>query len=151
MKTQKIIKNQIPISIDLHLKYRCPNSECSNVHWVSLNEAKTKNFKVVCYCGTVFSPKVVKKVKLQYGQKKKVSHRTEDSNTEIVQKQETQPKKQIPKDILEKAASILIQYGFTKNESQELIVETFNQYDIIDTTELVKLALKTFGENQHGK
>lgn len=151
MKTQKIIKNQTAVSIDLHLKYRCPNSECSNVHWVSLGEAKTKNFKVVCYCGTVFSPKVVKKVKLQYGQKKKPSRKIENSNTEIVQKQETQPKKQIPKDVLEKAASILIQYGFTKTESQELIVETFNQHDIIDTTELVKLALKTFGENQHGK
>lgn len=149
MKTQKIIKNQTPIAIDLHLKYRCPNSECSAVHWLSLAETRTKQFKVVCYCGSVFSPKKISKIKIQYEKK----HKTKHCQPEIQPSKETllETKKVIPPDLLDKASGILQQYGFTKNESQTLITDTYTKHLTTDTTELVKLALKTFGENQHGK
>jgi len=145
MKTHKIIKNQKPVAIDLHFKYRCPNSECSNVHWLSLVEAKTKNFKMVCYCGCVFTPKRIKNIKINYSTKKTVNTKIE---TPI---EAPQPKKEIPPDTLDHAANILKQCGFTKKESEQLILDAFLQYDTLDTSELVKLALKTFGENQHGK
>ena len=62
----KITKNQKPISLDVHLKYRCPNNNCGYEHWLSLLETQTKNFKIVCDCGTVFKPKKIKTLKIIY-------------------------------------------------------------------------------------
>lgn len=75
MKTKKI-KNQKPISLDVHLKYRCPNHNCGYEHWLSLLETQTQNFKIVCECGSVFKPKRINKIKVIYKDNKKKIHET---------------------------------------------------------------------------
>jgi len=64
----KIQKNyQKPIDIDAHFKYKCPNKDCFNEHWLSIKEVSIPNFKVVCeYCGIVFSPYNIVKICVYY-------------------------------------------------------------------------------------
>ena len=66
MKTKK--KTERPIEIDAHLKYKCPNDSCGYFHWLSLQEAQTKNFKIVCDCGNVFKPKRIKTLEIIFEQ-----------------------------------------------------------------------------------
>ena len=141
MKTSR--KNQKPIDIDLHLKYRCPNTKCGYDHWLSLAETKVKNFKVVCLCGTVFTPKTIQKIQIKYAHK---------------QKPKTKPKIQQPspmspslsQDIIDRCCITLQAYGFSRNEAQDLVVEAHKQSGFIDCGDLVKLSLNIFGEQQNG-
>jgi hypothetical protein len=58
---------QKPIDIDAHFKYKCPNKDCCNEHWLSLKEVSIANFKVVCeYCGIVFIPYRVVNICVRY-------------------------------------------------------------------------------------
>lgn len=141
MKTKKKISiNQKPTSLDLHLKYRCPNIECGYYHWLSLKECQTKNFKVVCDCNTVFSPKRIQKVNIKY-HKKKVSTQTLEIEVE-------KTKKSIESSVLEKCSKILIQYGFTKSESEDLLNRSFEIVQTDDAGLIVKKCLELIGENK---
>lgn len=130
MKTKK--KNQKPIDLDIHLKYRCPNNNCKYDHWLSLKEASTKNFKVVCDCGEIFKVKLVSGVSVIYA-----------TAPEPITQQKPQT---IPVDILEKCCKLLINYGFTESESKKMIESTYQQNPSDDCKELIKLALKNIGE-----
>lgn len=133
MNTKK--KNQKPIDYDLHLKYRCPNNKCNCEHWLSIKETKTKNFKVVCDCETTFSPKQIKKIKIVYLEKEEVK----DTETK-------QPEKEtIPNDLLEKSTETLVNYGFTKEESQKLLISSYIKNITEDCATLIKKALKSIG------
>jgi hypothetical protein len=147
MKTIKT--NLKPISLDAHFKYRCPSSECTIEHWLSLGETKTKNFKVVCDCGTIFSPKRISKIKIVYRTTRKAAKAIEP--IEVVEPKATiqteSPK--IPVELLEKSVKILSVYGFTDKEAKELLINSYNKCNTSDIASLVKFTLETFG-GKHG-
>jgi len=137
MKTKKILKNQKPIDFDAHFKYRCPEKNCGYDHWISLNESKTKNFKVVCDCGTVFMPKTISKVKLVYKTKNKIQPKStnppEDSHTNFETK--------VPVDIMDSCVTLLVGYGFTKEESSNLITNAYKNCESKEPASLIKFVL----------
>lgn len=120
MKTKKNLK---PISIDLHLKYRCPNKECYIIHWLSLDEVKTKRFKVVCDCGLIFEPKNILKIKIAY----------DDSNKKL--------KQNITIAIVEDCVRILSDYGFMEHESKSLVQKAYSKIEYTDNVSLVRYIL----------
>lgn len=133
-------KNQKPIEYDIHLKYRCPNSNCEQIHWLSLLEAKTKNFKVVCDCGCVFKPKQVSNFKLLY---------TKRTNGQY----KAQPVKDNPsidEQLLKKTIQVLIGYGFTQQEANDLVIKTYGKSPTTDCATLVKNCLIILGEYSNG-
>jgi hypothetical protein len=130
-----IYKNQKPIDYDIHLKYRCPNNKCNYEHWLSIRETKTKNFKVVCHCETVFSPKQIKNIDIVYLD-------IEEIKTKTIKEPE---KDTIPNDLLEKSTKTLINYGFTKEESEKLLVSSYIKNITDDCSTLIKKALKSIG------
>lgn len=127
-----IKKNLRPTDIDAHIKYQCP--KCGIQHWISLKEAKTKNFKVVCDCDTVFKPKQIERLKIIYSHNKKP--KKEDSQEILV-----------PGEILNKCSSILITYGFTKQEADNMIKKAYIQNQTNDCVQLIKYTLETLGVN----
>ena len=141
MKTKKTKLK--PIDIDVYLKYRCPNSDCNIDHWLSLKETKTKNFKVVCDCGTVFKPKKIAKLNIVYDNKHTTTPIVE--STKVVVKDHEQEKSSIPQDLLEKASKILSIYGFTDKESSEMVSEAYRQTQQTDIGILIKFILSSFG------
>lgn len=148
IKHKKILK---PIDIDAHFKYRCP--KCNIEHWVSLKEAKTKNFKVVCDCSKVFIPKRIAKIKIIYD-KSQPAKKIVDSQTtkiETISSNNNDYNKEvvadINQDLLEKCQTILVGYGFTRSEASKLIKQTYYTNPSEDAVLLVKLALKSFGES----
>lgn len=132
MKTKK--KKEKPIELDAHLKYRCPKADCGFFHWLSLGEAKTKNFKIVCDCGTIFSPKRIKKLKISFCES-------------IVNK----PKKiesieqKINLDLVERCVSVLVGYGFTDTEAKDLLVKYHKEKPDLGSADLIKFTLQSFG------
>lgn len=143
MKTKKSIKtNQKPISLDLHLKYRCPNIDCGYTHWLSLQETQTKNFKVVCDCGVVFSPKRIKQVKLKYNTTKTKTEIPHNTETKVILTNTTES------SVLEKCVKALTQYGFTKLESEDLVNRSFEIVQNNDISSIMKKCLELIGENK---
>jgi transcription elongation factor Elf1 len=133
MKTKKT--NLKPVEHDVHLKYLCP--VCNEVHWLSLNEAKTKNFTVVCECGEAFRVKRVSQIKLDYAKRK-------------IQKE----KQSIPLDLLDRSVKILIPYGFTKEEASSMLSESYSKNPIENILLLIKQTLENLGEknvNEHNQ
>lgn len=120
-KSKKLSKNQKPIDTDIHLKYRC--KKCAQDHWLSIEEASTKNFKIVCYCGLVFGVRLVKDFRLKY------------------EPLETKKSTKIPVDLLEKSVKLLVGYGFTNSEAIELISNSYLQNPNDDFASLVKQTL----------
>jgi hypothetical protein len=158
MKTKnnlkKIYKIQKPIEIDCHFKYRCPSPTCGYEHWISLKQAQTINFKIVCDCGTVFKPKRINTVTTIYVKKKpKIVEAPIVAPTVVKQEssEKAPPKiEQIPKGLLTQCTQTLLGYGFTKEESEKLIIGTFEQNQIKDCSLLIKTALQNLGVNKNG-
>lgn len=126
MKNQKKIY-QKPIDHDVYLKYQCPKEDCGQQHWLTLKEAQTKNFKIVCHCETVFKTKQVDKILVKH---KKFSK-------EITEKVFVK----IPVDLLQSCVKILVSYGFSKTESQDLLYKAYNENPTADSVELIKNTL----------
>lgn len=134
---KKIIEK--PIDIDVHFKYRCP--KCVSDHWISLNEARTKGFKVVCDCKCIFSPKRISKIQIVYGTKHKPKKQLAAKQTVKTEPQD----RSISSSLLNQCLPILIKYGFTKTESQDLLSKAYKIEQTNDCGQLVKLALKSLG------
>lgn len=137
-------KNQKPISIDAHLVYRCPKTNCGFDHYLSLKETQTKNFKIVCDCGFVFKPKRIKKLKIVYFEPININ--------EPKQNDKTVNNTEIPIELKNESAKLLISYGFTKNESLELIYKAWllNSSTIDSASLLVKYIVQNLGAlNEH--
>lgn len=138
-----IQKNQKPIDIDAHLKYRCPNVRCNSDIWLTLKEAQTKNFKVVCdYCDTIFKPKRIVKIKIEYYKKSKII--TNSIETPIEQKIEIQ-QPQISERLLTLCSKTLMDYGFTKQEAHDLLRQNYILNPTEQPFELIQNTLKTLG------
>jgi hypothetical protein len=129
-----------PIELDCYLKYRCPSKNCYLDHWVSLAEAKTKNFIVVCSCGKKFKTKTVSKIKIQYKltKKKKIKPIDQSCNDTL-----------IPKDLLDKSVAVMKGLGFSTSESIEMLNNYYKHSKIDDHILLVKntIAISNIGEN----
>lgn len=125
------IKTQKPIQIDAHLKYRCPDDNCGFTHWLTLKECQTKNFKVVCDCGFVFKPKLINQVKIVYTKQKKKKNE----------------KSEIIPEMVVCCSKLLIEYGFSEEESIELIHKAYSQNPTNSPSTLMKNILQNLGEN----
>ena len=130
-----------PIDQDVHLKYRC--LKCSVDHWLSIKETQTKGFMIVCDCGEILRVKLVEKIDIIYQQ-------TPKKETPLPVVIETPaPEKiieTIPLDLLTQSCTILLGYGFDIIEAEILLVSTFNEKPIYTCVDLIKQALKNFGE-----
>lgn len=145
MKTKTIKKNHKPTEIDAHIKYVCPSQGCLFEHWLSLNEAQTRNFKVVCECGCVFKPKQIKKLKIVYRDfiaktNPNINNTPTTETTPVVEKPDA------PIDLLNDCVKILIGYGFTKQESLILSNKAFIKSKEHSASELVKYILQNLVE-----
>jgi uncharacterized protein YbcC (UPF0753/DUF2309 family) len=127
-------KNQKPIEIDAHFKYRCPKSNCGFDHWLSLKECQTKDFKIVCDCGFVFKPKKISKIKIVYSDIKLVENKEQPAK--IIEK----PK--IPVDFKNDCGKLLISYGFTKEEAIGLCEKAFEKNPVNSSGLLIKYILQ---------
>lgn len=131
MKT-KIIKNQKPVSIDLSLKYICPNIDCKYEHWLFLRETKIKNFKVVCECGCIFQPKRIHNISIKYikkHKKKDVDSKYHDQNICVNE------------NLIKKATPAIVQLGFTTQEAKQMLSESYLKQPTSDITILIKNTL----------
>jgi hypothetical protein len=124
-------KIQKPIDIDFHFKYKCPSENCTSVHWLSLKETQTKNFKVVCDCGIIYKPKRISKIQIVYLKK---------SN------KNTNSKLSAPADIKNRCSKLLMSYGFTSGECECLIDTAYNKFPDLNAGSLVKYILQHLGE-----
>lgn len=136
---QTIKKRLRPIDQDVHLKYRCP--KCSSDHWISIKEAQTKGFRIVCDCNEILKVKLVEKNEIIYSQVIK-----KESLPVVPEKTEEKKKDTIPLDLLTQCCTILRGYGFDISEAEKLIVSTFDRTPIYICVDLIKQALKNFGE-----
>lgn len=150
-------KTQKAIEIDAHLRYICKNPDCGYTHWLSLKETQTKNFKVVCGCGKVFKPKQVLKLKIIYKQKQQTKKQEMPKDNVVTSRSCFVDLSAIPQqveldvDILNKCVKILVGYGFTKTESEQLIRNSYNSNPTNDWAVLIKNTLASFGENNNGE
>lgn len=133
-QTHKI--KQKPVEYDVHLKYICP--ECHSEHWLSLLEASTANFKVVCHCGTIFKVKRILGMKLRYA-KSKIS-KPEKPEQPIKQKTGVDIKNN---NIAKQAVDIIQNYGFTRQEAIDLVVKCYDTDRVYSVSDLVKETLQS--------
>jgi hypothetical protein len=112
-------------------------------HWLSIKETQTKGFRIVCDCGEILRVKLVEKIDIIYQQ-------TPKKETPLPVVIETPaPEKiieTIPLDLLTQSCTILLGYGFDIIEAEILLVSTFNEKPIYTCVDLIKQALKNFGE-----
>lgn len=170
MNKTKTKKLQKPIEADIHLKYRC--NKCGLDHWLSYREASTKNFKVVCSCGSVFKVKRLVGFKLKYESSYIPETKTETVSSQTTEVVRSNPapetirtevkvdivpeppkpeiKKTIPVDLLEKSVKLLLSYGFTKTEATKLVTNTYFTVPVDDYATLVKYTLQSLGELENG-
>jgi hypothetical protein len=135
MKIKK--KIQKPIEIDVSLRYRCPDNDCGFDHWIFLREAKTKNFKIVCECGTIFKPKRIKTIEVVYAtveSVKKSMDSTQCSDTIV----------DVPKCVV-RAIKMMISLGYDEKDAQKHIMLVYNSEQIEDAGILVKKAISNIG------
>lgn len=168
IKPTKSLKDVEPVDCDMHLKYICPNSNCLGVHWLKLAEARTPDFKVVCYCGVVFQPKQVTKVKITHlSQQEKseplipvpvVKPKQPEPETsrpvvpeikpiDIVDKDDTPIDLAVKYDFFIEAVNALTNFGYSEKESTNMIREQYIKTKEKNSAKLVKLALNFFGAN----
>lgn len=122
------MKKQKPIEHDVHLKYMCP--KCGYAHWLSFQEASTKNYKIVCDCNTVFGVKRTKTIKIVYADPIIKTPKPPDTTAHSIDDK-----------LLNKTVSALVAYGFTKQEAIDSITKTYNNNPTSDHLELVKQTL----------
>lgn len=134
IKNKKTIKKiQKPIDYDIHLKYRCTN--CSQDHWLSYLESSTKNFKVVCDCGTIFKVKRITGFGIRYKKTKQVESKP------VIEESVKKTDANIPEDLLKGSISILSSFGYSKIEAYNMIIESYKKSKIDNVGDLVKQAL----------
>jgi len=146
MKTKTKLKSLKPIDIDAHFRYRCPDTNCGFDHWLSLKECQTKGFRIVCDCGNVFKPRRIESLNIEYVKAKPVETNQQESAKAL-----PPPKKTIPVDTQNKCARLLIGYGFTKEESLDLVDKGFQKTALTDAKLLIKYIVQNLGElNEQG-
>jgi len=136
MKTKQTIKNLRPTEFNLHLKYVCPM--CSVEHWLSLEEAKTKGYLIVCDCDSVLRVKLIDSLGIKFYKKQK--------STKTVESEKVIETDKISLDLLSKCCTILSSYGYEKSEVEYLIIKTYENSPTTDIKTLVKNTLMKIGD-----
>jgi hypothetical protein len=129
------LKNQKPIDVDAHFKYRCPKTDCGFDHWLSLKESQTKGFKIVCDCGLVFRPKRIQKIEIVFSQPKPLAKVKQE---EVA----TKEKSEMGLDLLADCAKVLIGYGFTDSEAKSLCKKAFEKNPVDNSGSLIRYILQ---------
>lgn len=130
-------KNLEPIDIDAYFKYRCPNPNCGQDKWINFAEARTKNFKIVCYCGLVIKPKLISKIDITYFEEPLTTNQKHKQDTIL----------EPPSEIIDKCISALKSYGFTIEESKELVINAYSKNKSDDWKIILKQAIESIGVN----
>lgn len=138
--SRKIQSRQKPIEYDIHLNYVC--QQCGQNHWLSIDEASTKRFKVVCDCGHIFGVKRVKDFKLLFHKKHIKSQQTEKKPTSVQPKVET-----ISDELLAQIIPTLITYGFTQKEAKDMATDSYAKCPQNNAIGLVKQILESLRNN----
>lgn len=138
------IKRIEPAGHDIALKYVCPNPSCLFIHWTSLRESQTKNFKMVCDCGTVFIAKRIRDVTINYVADEK--KREEDSLGVVESPADDIIEEADNLDFLEEAQKTLVKFGFGENEAEYMIFKEYEKSGSRNPATLVKMSLDFFGE-----
>lgn len=138
---KKKITRLKPIEIDAHFRYECPDKGCRCDHWLSLKEAQTPNFKIVCDCGLVLRPKLIQKIKILY-KKKPAKHESQKQSVEPTKPEIINNKRSLPTALKEESAKKLMYYGFTKEESELLCEKAFNLNETGQSSVLIKYILE---------
>jgi hypothetical protein len=136
MKTKQIVRNLRPTELNVHLKYVCP--ACSVEHWLSLEEAKTKGYLIVCDCDSVLKVKLVDSLKVKFYKK--------ETGTKIAKSEKVEETSKIDVDLLSKCCTILVGYGYDKSEIEKLITKTYQSNPTTDIKTLVKNTLMNIGD-----
>jgi len=139
--TTKKTKHQKPIDLDVHFKFRCVKSSCGYEHWISLKEAQTKNYKIVCDCGKILRPKRISKVKILYARDE--SHAAPATQQKIVPIKadaiDSVPVASV--DMLAKCGKVLVGFGFTQAEARILTNRAYRDFQTEDASALIKCIL----------
>jgi hypothetical protein len=135
MKTKT--KSQKPIEIDVSLKYKCPNNDCGFDHWLFLRQAKTKNFKIVCECGTIFKPKRIKTIEVVYA--------TTESVKKTIDSVESSDTISVVPECVVRAIKMIVSLGYDKEDAQKHVMIIYNLEKITDAGTLVKKAISNIG------
>lgn len=142
MNIKTINKNQKPIEHDIHLKYIC--QQCGIPHWLSFKEAQTKNFKIVCDCGDVFTVKRVKAFKIKYYDDAVAKSPSIQKPVVLPQTPISTPlSNTISPNLLEQTVKALLSYGFTSDEAADLVTKSYNANPNNDIVSLVKQTLES--------
>lgn len=136
MKTKQIVRNLRPTELNVHLKYVCP--ACSIEHWLSLEEAKTKGYLIVCDCNAILRVKLIDLLKVKFYRKQK--------STKTVESEKIVETSKIDVDLLSKCCTILVGYGYDKSEIEKLIIKTYQSNPTTDIKTLVKNTLMNIGD-----
>ena len=130
--------HQKPIELEVSFKYICPNSNCDISHWLFLREAKTKNFKVVCECGTTFKPQRVKNIQVVYSKPRTFKNKVDN---------QTNSDKICNSDhIISRAVGMMKSLGYSEKESLSFVNAACAIAEYNDPKILVKTAISNFGE-----
>lgn len=135
-------KNIDPSEVDSSLKYICPN--CSNIHWISLREAKTKNFKIVCECDSIIIPKQIKKIKAIFP-KKNIKNKKESAKIVIP----PVPKQDIPTDILNQCIETLNNFGYEEDCIKKMLPQAINAVRTGYLKLIIDYLFKNLGEKNN--
>jgi len=143
MEKRKIQRIE-PAGHDIALKYVCPNPSCLFIHWTSLRESQTKNFKMVCDCGNVFIAKRIRDVTINYvcDEKKKEV----DSLPIAESPADTTIEDADDLHFLEEAQKTLVKFGFAEREAEYMIFKEYEKSGSTNPATLVKMSLDFFGE-----
>lgn len=128
-KTKILTKNLEPDDYDISFKYTCP--ECNNSHWLFLREVKLKNFKIACECGNVIIPRRIRSIGIEFSSEEQKPIVKENC---------------VPLDILDACVKILSGYGYTSEESTQMIKESFRITNSTDIKNLIAYSLTNFGD-----
>lgn len=143
------IKRVSPIDHDIHFKYVCTNHHCLGIHWLSLKECQTKNYKIVCDCGAIFSPKQIKDITVNFVEKEKRDINTSHNPDLEFQNLDDPPPKAFVtsrENYLLEAMATLVSFGFSKTEAESMIKSEYEQTGETNPAKLVKNSLDLFGE-----
>lgn len=136
MTVKNKIKNIKPVECVADLRYLCTN--CGLDHWISLREAKTKNFMIVCDCETLLKVKQIQTINVVYVedttlQNSSVNGKYTPSDASVIKQTDTK--------IVSQACAILSTYGFTKQEALEIATRYTEKESFTDVKTLVSKIL----------
>jgi hypothetical protein len=131
---KKKIKNLKPVECVADLRYRCTN--CGLDHWVSIKEAKTRDFIIVCDCDTLLKVKQIQTTKIIY-----VNDTTLQKPVKTIRTPSIPTIKPTDTKIISQACAVLSTYGFTKQEATNMATKYAEQESFTDVKILVSKIL----------